>query len=680
MEKLTRGADLSAGRECDTTHGSFMQAHHFSIQSSNLYDITTQNNHFYGVQSDHSLNVLSREAMLDVAFDSAARDPPPRCHPGTRAAIIQSVQERFQSPELGARLIRLSGPAGVGKSAIMQNLTEAEDAGKTLGAAVFLSRANGRNVPKKVFATISYQMCLAQPTYREYITRHISDNPSFLNKTIAKQFEHLILIPLGQKNIATNSRRLLIFLDGLDELQGEREQAEIVDIIISFIVQYPSLPLIWVIASRPEPHIGQAFSRAKRQLGTMFHGFDIPIDSVESVRDVERFLHSEFTRIRESFPDVISPSQIWPLGHQFLMLSNISSGHFAFASTAIRYIDDPSYGNPVSRLNRVVSILHKRFSRHDSDKNPFHALDTLYAQIMADIPTDVLPITRSILCYIAILNRIERYRPDRESTVTTCNIMGLEQHVFYGALRKLHSVLGFPEPRKGLLHPVRFLHTSFSDYLESLAPSSPYKLKLSETATCMWRRYMEILRSIQWNQGNDGLKDSRLELSWPLKAERPLPLDLLLIPSELDQAFHLNESTESPSLVLEHVESDVLISVRRRWPNLLFESFTPSPDFNLRHIPVQDLANDIQQLDFSRSLTNRSFLWNTLSPVEWFEYGNNCPISIRDKMIRDYAFTSIDPEIIRKSLAQRGWFVCGTRRQSAALHDLPFLDSDGEIL
>lgn len=71
--------------------------------------------------------VLSRLAhftMEGAEFDSSARDPPPSCHPGTRLTILKSITDWIGSKERSYGSLWLNGPAGVGKSAIMQTLAE----------------------------------------------------------------------------------------------------------------------------------------------------------------------------------------------------------------------------------------------------------------------------------------------------------------------------------------------------------------------------------------------------------------------------------------------------------------------------------------------------------------------------------------------------------------------------
>lgn len=440
-----------------------------------------------------ALERLADYAMLGAAFDSSNRDPPPRCHPGTRMNIVQSLQAKLRGP-FQAKLIWVYGPAGVGKSAIMQTLAEGED-GSTLGASLFLSRANNRDNPQKVFTTVSYQFSVKDNSYQAHIAQQLAADPMFLDKSVSRQFENLVAKPFARLGLLTSTQGRVIIIDGLDELNDVREQSRIIELILDFILQHPTLPLVWVIASRPEPHIQVAFSRAKSRLSDHYADCEVTIDSGEGVRDVEQYLRDEFTRIQQSYPDSISPRQVWPSERQFIRISSIAWGLFIFAAMVIRFVEDPNYGDPVSRLNQILSLLDKRSTQRDLDMNPFEALDLLYEQIMAEVPSNVLPVTQLILGYTAIQTHYLR----NVGILHVCNLLGLERHVFYGALRKFYSVLALPEPGRADRDDIRFLHVSFSDYLQDRERSHVYSLDLDNTATYLWQRYMTILG--QWMKG-----------------------------------------------------------------------------------------------------------------------------------------------------------------------------------
>ncbi|KAF9442214.1 hypothetical protein P691DRAFT_501514 [Macrolepiota fuliginosa MF-IS2] len=115
----------------------------------------TQNIFMQGDQSD-VLPWLAEYTMQGAEFDSSDRDPPPRCHPGTRTTITNKIHHWLENPRLEKRLFWLRGLAGVGKSAIIQTVAEKLSDQGRLGASLFFSRTNGRRDPRQVFTTLAY--------------------------------------------------------------------------------------------------------------------------------------------------------------------------------------------------------------------------------------------------------------------------------------------------------------------------------------------------------------------------------------------------------------------------------------------------------------------------------------------------------------------------------------------
>jgi hypothetical protein len=237
-------------------------------------------------------------------------------------------------------------------------------------------------------------------------------------------------------------------------------------------------------------------------LDTSFWEKQIPIDSEQSVRDVELYLNNQFANIRKRYPDLTATYDKWPSETQFSTISRAASGLFVFASTVIRFIDDDE--NPVYRLNIVISFLEKRLEQL-SRINPLALLDSLYERILSGIYPDTLDTAKLILAYLVIsshiLSHIKIHKRDSfgrrihlNAPFWICNFLGLAQHVVYGVLRKLRSVLAFPDPKDAYEEPVRFLHASFSDYLKDYKRSHIYSVNLDETATYLFRHHMTILQ------------------------------------------------------------------------------------------------------------------------------------------------------------------------------------------
>jgi hypothetical protein len=104
------------------------------------------------------------------------------------------------------------GPAGVGKSAIMQMVAEETPA----DASVFLS-VNGRQDGTKTLNTIAYQLAAKYEPYRQFISKEISRDPTLLRKALPVQFQTFIINPFIHQHLFHPSDRFLVIIDGLDE-------------------------------------------------------------------------------------------------------------------------------------------------------------------------------------------------------------------------------------------------------------------------------------------------------------------------------------------------------------------------------------------------------------------------------------------------------------------------------
>lgn len=121
----------------------------------------------------------------------------------------------------------------------------------------------------------------------------------FMDKTIKEQFKRPFVIPPTGNHIDFGSLPCIVFLDGLDECNVEREQGRIVDVICESILFCPdSMPFVWIITSRPEaPHLNAPFAQVKADIGTFWNP-EIPVDSDEASQKTERYPRAEFVKIQ----------------------------------------------------------------------------------------------------------------------------------------------------------------------------------------------------------------------------------------------------------------------------------------------------------------------------------------------------------------------------------------------
>jgi hypothetical protein len=432
---------------------------------------------------------------IEAEFDSSDRENAPKCHPGTRSRFLDELKARIHS---GGRITWLYGPAGVGKTAIMQTLAETL-APSVICLSFFFSRPNRRNDPRKVFPTLAYRLAITDSAYRRYLEENITIDPDFLAKTLEEQFKRLFIDPITNKRIDAIPC-CAVFLDGLDEADGSPAQRRILDLVRSFVEhdQTASIPIMWVIASRPEPHLQVSFSQIEKIIPDDFWKLEVPIDSDEAAREVETYIRAAFLKIQEDFSDVVPPR--WPAEADLLKVTTSSSGLFVFASTCMAYIGDQ---NPVHRLSHVVRLIdHYKERSHNVRpnlmKNPFELLDILYHAILDSILAESYLVAKAILSFYLLDSMVTGNPP----LVIACQILGYELSEVYAALRGLQSVLGFP-PQNDPRSPLRFLHASFSDFLKDKSRSEEHWIDMGEEVRRVWRCYVQMFRQL-WKSLDPG--------------------------------------------------------------------------------------------------------------------------------------------------------------------------------
>ncbi|KAJ3572156.1 hypothetical protein NP233_g3280 [Leucocoprinus birnbaumii] len=463
--------------------------------------------------NDEFMKEFSAHTIQGAELDSSARDPPPRCHPATRLEIIDRMRLRLRKPT--RRVQWLVGPAGVGKSAIMQTVAELEQNDSALLSALFFSAPNGRNDPTKVIATLAYQIALRHEGYRNYLRSKVKADPKLWTKSIDAHFAEFIVEPLAKHELCSES--VLIFIDGLDECHGQREQIRFLSLIRKLTVDYPHTPLQWVIASRPEAHI-----TAHMDQFSFYEKEEVSVDSPEACQDVERFLRAEFGKIRKSDTVITSLYRQWPPEDQLLKLLAAALGLFAYADTAVRFIGDLAAGDPITRfgiiINLVTNPVRTTSTSHDtSSDQPMANLDTLYRYLISQISRDNLPRVEEILAYVIFSPTISRWYLADRTTCFMCNWIGISANVMYGALRQLHSVLSVPQPRNAdeEQQKIRFYHKSFSDFLLNTKKSGISLGTLDDEWHRSFVRSSRILSDISYSPATSDLA-FRIALSWPL--------------------------------------------------------------------------------------------------------------------------------------------------------------------
>ncbi|KDR69715.1 hypothetical protein GALMADRAFT_27637, partial [Galerina marginata CBS 339.88] len=266
---------------------------------------------------------------------------PPKCHPNTRVAVFNKIMDwiRSQDPETREALIMwLNGPAGLGKSAIARSIAELCYEEGILVASYFFSRSDPtRSHDRSLIATIAYQASIRFPDIRDHIVRTIALDPFIFTRSLDVQILALIVKPLQERieagffDAVTAAR--IVIIDGLNECDGREAQVKILTSISGALRQH-HLPLIFLVASRPEHDIKHTFDVGYlMEITTRIALNDdyLPSD------DIRVFLQDKFTEIKDTHPFKGHIPPTWPSLKVLESLVNKSSGQFVYASTVVKF-------------------------------------------------------------------------------------------------------------------------------------------------------------------------------------------------------------------------------------------------------------------------------------------------------------------------------------------------------
>ncbi|TFK33119.1 hypothetical protein BDQ12DRAFT_574972, partial [Crucibulum laeve] len=272
-----------------------------------------------------------------AVHNSYERYDPPKCHPETRAAVIEMILSWANNRQRTSSIMWLHGPAGAGKSAIAQTAAEKSEKAKTLCATFFFSRnASKRNTADHLIATIVHQLIRVIPQLEQPVMDAVEKNSAVFSLSLHLQIHRLIVDPilsLMKGNIWSEDSPQLVIIDGLDECNNSDIQKLILTEISETLNTY-HIPLCFLVSSRPEQAIREFFNTGRIQKTSTRLALD---DSFDPQKDIETFLHSKFTEIRETHELRCSFASDWPSDSAIRTILNRSSGQFIYASLVMKY-------------------------------------------------------------------------------------------------------------------------------------------------------------------------------------------------------------------------------------------------------------------------------------------------------------------------------------------------------
>jgi hypothetical protein len=434
------------------------------------------------------INILHRTAALEALYDSAESFPQPKCHPDTRTEILDGLYIWAIGSDPAPSIFWLYGPAGAGKSAIMQTLCRRLTDGGCLGGSFFFKRGHAtRGNARVLFTTLAYQLALQNSFLKGPISECVQNDPSVTGRSMELQLQKLIVQPC--RSPLNPHLKSILLIDGLDECAGDNVQQEILHLINDAVREYPHILRI-LIASRPEPHIREMFERPS--VNRLYRSLNIR----QSFVDVEKYLRDEFSRIhREHWETMEAIPTPWPSWDVLNALVEKSSGYFIYASTVIKFVDDKDF-RPTERLSMVIDW--QNISTH-SDR-PFEVLDQLYTQILR-VARSRSRLVR-ILCVLINFPELSLGEIEQLLQLNPGDV-GL-------SLRRLHSVLQVPSDGSS----ISVYHASFRDFLADPVRSNEFWVNTLEQRKELARSVLMALSYVFGNSTDRRLSSRSDHVAW----------------------------------------------------------------------------------------------------------------------------------------------------------------------
>jgi len=401
----------------------------------------------------------------------------------TRVELFKELDDWEKSKIDSATMMWMYGSAGTGKTALLLKFADfCKLHGRSAGAFFASNRIASCNDGNRIVATLAIQLMQAFPSTEKYIDKAIHKDPFLFSRGREVQMKVLIVEPI--KRIATMARLLetitfglklyptLVVIDGLDEITGKEVQSDIIR-IIGDTMRDVRLPLRFLVASRPEPHIVDAVGHLQSRFPGHVSQVDLSEDAMAR-RDIEVYLRRKFAEARSMHPEV--PPD-WPGSDIISQLADKASGHFIYATTVMAYIIT-RYRCPDERLSIIRGLL-----RAPPGDTPFAQLDFLYTHITANANNqhDILKVLGQLLIARDMPSEDDIFgSPANSSSPKRLEgILGLKPGGIRRILTDMHSLLKMGNNNED----IKILHASFPDFL--LDPSRSKDFFVNVTEACM---------------------------------------------------------------------------------------------------------------------------------------------------------------------------------------------------
>jgi hypothetical protein len=354
----------------ETPLSLFPNPRNFTIQDSRFTAHHTTN-HITHASGTTALDILLSSAAHSATYNSMDRSfDTPKCDEDTRVGLIEEIMNWAQGEEVPSRLLCLTGSAGSGKSALAQTTSEICAKDGCLGASFFFSITDvQRNNADRFVASLAYQLSRSMIASEQHILRAVGKDPAIFKMSMKAQAEVLVINPVLNAARGSESETLwVIVVDGLDECRGEHHQAQVLQVLQSFVDA--NLPFRIFITSRPEYAMRSALSPT----GHLNGAYHIVLNEHDATKDIRLYLRRRLGEIGRARGD-----NHWPSEVVLDILVNNATGQFIYAVTVVKFVGDRRC-SPFRRLQVIIDWDSNPINKRT--QKPFVSLDALYMNIV----------------------------------------------------------------------------------------------------------------------------------------------------------------------------------------------------------------------------------------------------------------------------------------------------------
>lgn len=468
--------------------------------------------------------------------------------PETRTSTLETIYTWLEVDSTSQpSIFWVWGLAGTGKSAIAQTVATHEAGRKRLGASFFFSRdrAQQKN-PLLLFPTIAFQLARFDPQYKQRLAESLEDSAA-PDAHVLEQLSGLIVKPW----LASGPRPtpILIIIDALDECDPNSEAETIVKVLAA---ELPKLngSIKVLITSRPEFGIHSRFeSSGLKSMTTAYTLHDI--DKTIVGTDIQRYLEHHLRAIAEDY----GVAADWPAGDDVKALTAQAGAFFIVAATAIKFIADREWSDPLRQLGALV----EGYRTPGGGAKALNEVVSLYLKVlnqaMASRNPDILARFRKVVGTIVLLQ-------DPLSSESLDALLGESAGTVRATLLRLHSLLLVPQDQTT---PIRIFHQSFADLITGRVdcPDPSFQIDPSVGHAQIATNCFKLLSSLQKDMCRIGdpsrLNSEVTDLREKVAKALPKHIEYACLYVSSHVANSSSKDDDLRSLVTEFCKSKVLI-------------------------------------------------------------------------------------------------------------------------